>query len=293
MSHRIMKRILLVPLLLPSLLLGSKPAGAGKEEIPKGIGTITHPRLDEASGIVKSRTHPGVFWAISDSGNPANLYAIDRTGKLLAEYRVEKALNIDWEALAIDDKGYLYIGDVGNNGIPILFSRRQVYRVKEPNPTDRPVKPGSPEQVVAVDRVHPYTFPGKPFDVEGMFFHQGSLYLLSKARMGPTRLYRLPLDQPDRDVKLVEVCELPGIENVTDACLSPDGLRLAVCSYDHAALFLRKAADPLEKLKDQAPVIRRFNMPTNIEGCCWDGEELILVSESRQVYALSFPSAPR
>src|SRR3954449_35730 len=67
------------------------------------IGTIAHPPLCEASALVKSRKHEGVFWTLNDSGNAPHLFAIDRSGKLIAEYKVKKAPNIDWEAMAQDE----------------------------------------------------------------------------------------------------------------------------------------------------------------------------------------------
>ena len=57
-----------------------------------------------------------------------------RAQELLAEYHVEGAANFDWESLAIDGEGRLYIGDVGNNIFPGGLRRRVIYRVPEPDP---------------------------------------------------------------------------------------------------------------------------------------------------------------
>jgi hypothetical protein len=247
------------------------------------IGTLAHPAITEASGLAPSRRHAGVFWTINDSGNAPLLFAVDRAGKLLAEYRLKGALNLDWEALTSDGAGNLYIGDVGNNAVPGGLPRRWVYRIKEPDPYQR----GADTRQIALDRVHPYTFPAKPFDVEGMFIHKGKLYLVSKTLKAQTQLYHLPLDQPGQAVQLVEICNLPGVTHVTDAALSPDGRWLAVCSDTYAARFELKADEPLESLERKTPTVVRFTA-RSIEGCCWDGEDLILVSEDREVFMLRF-----
>lgn len=272
--------------LLPALVLAAVAAHA---EPPRQqlqhVGTLTHPPLREASALVKSRKHAGVFWTLNDSGNAPHLFAIDRTGKLLAEYRVRKAPDVDWEAMTQDDEGNLYVGDVGNN--VIRLSRRYVYQIKEPDPLT-PYDKDKPLPELHVEKKFAYVFPEKPFDVEAMIFQRGSLYLFSKVHgKNVTKLYRMALDAPGKDVTLEEVCTIPGLNVVTDAALTPDGKRLALCSYDWAAQFNLDTDEPLSKLKDKKPTVVRFP-PTEIEGCAWDGDELIMVSESRDVYAIKF-----
>src|SRR3954452_480338 len=87
-------------------LLGDNPV--------EKLGRFDHRGIAEPSGIVASRKNPGIFWVHNDSGNPPVLFAVKRDGKLVREYRVE-AVNLDWEDIAIDDAGHLYIGDIGNN----------------------------------------------------------------------------------------------------------------------------------------------------------------------------------
>jgi hypothetical protein len=251
--------------------------------------------MRETSGLVQSRTYPGVFWAICDSGNPAHLYAIDRTGKLVAEYRVRGATNVDWEAITIDDSGNLFIGDVGNNSTRILphgLPSRRVYRVKEPDPRGFSASSSRKHSVpeVPLDQTYYYTFPDTPFDCEAVFVRRGEFYLISKKKKGETtKLYRLPLNSPGETTTLIEICSLPQLRTVTDACLSPDGRRLAVCSYSYAAMFKLHPCDPIKSLSERRPTVVRFPTETSIEACAWNGDELILAGESREVYTLRFP----
>ena len=91
-------------------------------------------RIKESSGVVASRRFPNVFWTHNDGGGPKKqvLYAIDRQGKTLASFPVTGATFHDWEDIAIDDAGHLYLGDIGNND-----SKRDtlaVYEIDEPDP---------------------------------------------------------------------------------------------------------------------------------------------------------------
>lgn len=242
------------------------------------VGATRHPEIREASGFVKSRKHADVFWIVNDSGNPSNLYAIRKTGELLASYSVTGAVNLDWEALAIDDNGNLYIGDVGNNVPPGGIARRWVYQVREPDP----LQPGETKRSVAVEKTYYYSFPKKPFDVEGMFFHHDTLWLVSKVKKGTT-LYRLPLTNAGQAVPLAEGAAAPGASVVTGASISEDGRRLALCSYDHLAVFTLPKDYRLEDLRRLPPLLVRYPA-ADIEGCCWDGDAVLLITEPGQIY---------
>ena len=58
-------------------------------------------------------------------------FAVNREGKVLGVFKVEGAEANDWEAIATDRQGNLYIGDFGNN----RNTRRDliIYQVREPS----------------------------------------------------------------------------------------------------------------------------------------------------------------
>src|SRR5215212_9666582 len=87
------------PATAPSTLPATRPAF----DI---VGTIDAPEITESSGILESRRYPGVFWTHNDSGNPAEIFAITGTGKLLMKFPI-RATNVDWEDIATDDAGHL------------------------------------------------------------------------------------------------------------------------------------------------------------------------------------------
>jgi hypothetical protein len=135
-----MVRIQIKTLLLASLLAASLSAGnatePGKEIAPgvRLVGRISDPRIKESSGVVASRRYANLYWTHNDGGGPKKqvLYAIDRKGNTRASFPVIDVTLHDWEDIAIDDAGHLYIGDIGNND-----SKRDtlaVYEIDEPNP---------------------------------------------------------------------------------------------------------------------------------------------------------------
>ncbi|HLL89794.1 MAG TPA: sugar-binding protein [Tepidisphaeraceae bacterium] len=194
------------------------PAGGGKFL----VGRIDDPGIPESSGIVASRNHAGVFWTLNDSGNPPKLFAIDRAGKLIRAYDVVGAQNRDWEDVAIDGDGNLYIGEVGNNGGAL--NQVAVYRVPEPDPAAANPPP------LKIDRRWQLRFPGKPFDCESLFVWQGHGYVISKIMTGqPATLYRFRLvDDQRRPAVLEAVTPLPIRAPCTGADVSADGKELAV-----------------------------------------------------------------
>ena len=81
------------------------------------IGQINDPRIRESSGVIASRRYPNIFWTHNDGGGPKKqvLYAIDLKGTTRAAFQVIGPRFHDWEDIAIDDAGHLYLGDIGNN----------------------------------------------------------------------------------------------------------------------------------------------------------------------------------
>ena len=96
------------------------------------MGRFDARAIPEASGIVKSRRHPGIFWVHNDSGNAPLLFAVRGDGRIVRRFRLAIP-NLDWEDIAIDDQGHLYLGDIGNN--TGLLRVRTIYQLDEPDPT--------------------------------------------------------------------------------------------------------------------------------------------------------------
>ena len=155
------------------------------------LGHMTHKAIREASGIVQSRRHPGIFWVHNDSGNPPALFAVTKTGKLVREFAVSVP-NIDWEDITIDDHGHLFLGDIGNNGQKLPL--RMIYRFDEPDPHQAESSSLKPSLVTF------YQFPkdGR-FDAEGLYLDGGKAVVVAKYRDGrEANLFTIALD-PSRN----------------------------------------------------------------------------------------------
>lgn len=128
-------------------------------------------RLGELSGLAASTQHPGVLWAINDSGNEPDLIAIDAADcQVRAIVRVD-ASNTDWEALAMGSRNgspVLFIGDIGDNA----GSRRSVSVIEVPEP--------ALDDASAHGRRYAFRYPDGPVDAEGLMARGRKVWVVSK-----------------------------------------------------------------------------------------------------------------
>jgi hypothetical protein len=220
------------------------PSTGGAYAAPVALGELTG--VPETSGIVASRDHPGIFWVHNDSGNPAEIYAIDESARVVATITLAGATNQDWEDIAIvpiDGVDLLYVGDHGDNlartsgGASSSRSGTvRLYRIEEPDPAEGDVR----VPTTAID----LAYPDGPHDCEGMFVDPGSadVYLFSKVDGGMADLYRgSALTVPGPNV-LEHVGRLDMVA-ITGADVSSDGERLAVRNYSQIRVFTVDGGD--------------------------------------------------
>lgn len=101
------------------------------------VGQLSKRAINEASGLVASRTHSGRYWLHNDSGDSARIFAMTATGSDRGTVNLGGITARDFEDIAIGpgpnaNKDYLYIADIGNNG----HSRATlvIHRIAEPAP---------------------------------------------------------------------------------------------------------------------------------------------------------------
>jgi hypothetical protein len=248
--------------------------------------------VPEPSGLVRSRTHPGVLWTHGDSGNPAELFAVSERGRLLGRVDVRGAGAADWEDLAADDAGHLWIADTGNNS----NTRRDlvVYRVPEPDPKDGGVDVDSTVRYAYPDQ-DGFPPPARSFDAEALFWADGTLWLLTKHRDDlRTTLYRFPATEGRVVLERIEDFEVGGDPDrhggrVTGADLDPSGRRLAVLTY-HAIFVFERPDDGRHWLSRP---LRRIDLDQDVtdqcEGIAWDGDALLVANEDRALFRVVDP----
>jgi hypothetical protein len=274
-------------LLLASLLAASLTAGNAAEPdqgIAPGVrlvGRISDPRIKESSGVVASRRYTGVFWTHNDGGGPKKqvLYAIDRKGNTRAFFPVIGVTLHDWEDIAIDDAGHLFIGDIGNND-----SKRDalaVYEIDEPNPTAG-AGPVSPK------RAWNLRFPQAPFDCESLFVWKDQGYVISKVfDKARAQVFRFPLRETNGPLTLDLVATTEIESPVTGADISADGTLLGLVAKNGAYVF-RIDGDIAHVTKTKPHQTKLKNM--HIEGCCFVPEGLLATSERRMIFLFTDPA---
>lgn len=250
------------------------------------VGKVVQPAMTEVSGIVASRQHPGTFWIHTDGGKQSALVAIDRDGQTLGKFDVGGQFK-DWEDIAIDDQGHLYLADIGNNDAERTELR--VHRVAEPDPKAK-AKKGK----LKSDQTWRLRFPVAPFDCESLFIVGTNGFVISKVfENAQARIYRFPLTPSKEPVSLVEVSVLPITSPVTGADVSPDGTRLGIVAKNGAYVF-QIDGDPAN-----AGRRGRFHTPfanQKVEGCTFVADGLLATAETRSIYVFTHPAfrgAPR
>ncbi|WP_139362229.1 hypothetical protein [Hymenobacter sp. CRA2] len=193
------------------------------------LGTLPS-EVPESSGLAKG-PETGTYYTHGDHGNTPTLYLVRENGELVRRIEVPGISQQDWESLAQDNAGNLYIGDCGNNA----NDRRDltIYRLN----------PNAPGQVGQIKFRYPdqQAFPPdkqeRNFDVEATLWHDGQLYLFTRnrARGKVCKIYTLQANGPaQQTAKLLGTLTLPG--EVTGADLSPDGRRLALMGREQMFL---------------------------------------------------------
>lgn len=218
---------------------------AGADEVygpPTKLADLEDPAIKESSGIVASRTTPGLYWTHNDSGDGPFIYAFDNRGGRRGVWRVTGATARDWEDIAAGPgprrgTNYLYIGDIGDNG-----GRRSeiiVYRIPEPTikAADAASKKSKPQSTAAAQAIR-LRYPDGKHDSEALLVHPvtGNIYILTKIPFANPTIYGAvaPFSAPGTTT-LVRIGELnlPSLFGgiITGGDISPDGLRVALCDY--------------------------------------------------------------
>jgi len=268
------------------------------------IAEFQDPKIAESSGLVISRQWKNMMWTHNDSGDSARIFATDLQGGLIIpEFMTPEsyegviigdAYNVDWEDLASDNNGNLYIAACGNNS----NMRRDlaIYQIREPHPL----------AVVATRYFKKFqfewpdqlTFPSEKqnFDCEALFWADGKLYALSKNRSDLfTKLYCFDnLNEQELNVpRLIDSFEIGG--QVTAADTTPDGRKLAVLTYDNVWVFeLPNGTSPSSAEWFHGKVKYLKTIPENIQQSeaisFLDEHTLFITNEQRGIFRLSIDS---
>lgn len=240
------------------------------------------PELKEVSGMVRTAT--GDVWMLNDSRNPPLLFRYDPVQGKLLETRRLPVTNRDWEDLATDPQGNLYIGDVGNN----RNARRdlRIYRFHPATGQLDSILLRYPDQQAFA----PASERWWNFNCEAMVWHHDSLHLFSKNSFKGnfyTKHYVVPARPGDYIAELRDsICLKNRV--VTGAALSRDGRTLALTGYiigkklgflpsTKASVFYFTGFSGSQFLRGKAVrkrlpkflIARQFESVTQWDGDCW------------------------
>ncbi|MXO56287.1 hypothetical protein [Pontixanthobacter gangjinensis] len=204
--------------------------------------------ITESSGVAVSKTQPGIFWTINDSGNAAEVYAFDQFGHDLGTWRIEGADNRDWEAIELapcfdgrSNADCLYIGETGDNAEKHEYSA--IYKIAEPQVTAESAVNG--DLSLSLIQTLRFKYEDNSHDVEAFYITtDGRINLITKGRSNGIALYSFdPVTSSGTIATALRDFEFAITPNrsigrwVTDASLASDGRMLAVRTYREVYLF--------------------------------------------------------
>lgn len=241
--------------------------------------------LKESSGleIIADGDNGDLLLSHNDHKGDPKLYGFDSEGQLKKTYSIQNASNEDWEDLAQDKSGHLYIGDFGNND-----NDRQDLKIYKVNVADFFQNNSINSSIIHFNFENQTDFPPSDaeqfFDVEAFIAQGDFLYLFTKDRSKPfagkTTLYRLPNTVGNHSATLLAEWSTDNDKDkgrITAADISPDGQTLALLSNEVVWLFDQFAgADFFEGRA------RRIDLPYRVqmEGMVWkDNCSLYLSNE--------------
>lgn len=238
--------------------------------------------LEENSGLVTFGD--STVWTVEDSGNKDEIYHLNFKGEILKTLKVVNGDNDDWEDLAKDKKGNVYIGDFGNNG----NYRKNLVIYKIPHPSHEQGDKIEAEQI-KFSYPDQKEFPPKKdalfFDAESLFHHDGKLFIVTKNRSksfnGEARIYSVPDVKGDYTANLIGTfipCTEWKLCQITSIDISPKGDKIVALSYGKLFIFTDFTWDDFSKGK-----LTEIDLGarTQLESVTFMDENTLLISDER------------
>lgn len=243
-------------------------------------------KLEENSGLaIANKT---AVWVIEDGGNLDEIYKVDFNGNIKRKFEVTNAKNEDWEDLAQDPKGNLYIGDFGNNS----NDRKDLVIYKLNNPDKEKGKKIKAEKI-QFKFPEQKKFPPKKsklyYDTEAFFYHNDSLYLITKNRAKPyngkSLIYRLPAKKGKYKAELISHFSIKhGNDDrvqITAADISPDGKTIAILGYGILWIIKDFSFPHFTKGKTKYYYL---NSHSQVESVCFKDNKTLLISDEKGLF---------
>lgn len=247
------------------------------------IREIEESGLEETSGI-EYIAGTKTLWAVEDSGNKNNIYGFNAEGERIAEINIKGVKNIDWEDLASDKEGNIYIGDFGNNDN--LREDLSIYKISK---NSLSAKAATPVSKISFYYPEQKDFPPKKskrfFDVEAFIESNGSFYLFTKNRSakfdGSFYIYKVPNKEGLHAAELITTLKSCAIYNrcaITGAAMSPDSKTIALLAADKIWLLTDFENDSFSHKNMQVYSLNHFSQK---EGITFKDNITLLIADEK------------
>jgi hypothetical protein len=194
--------------------------------------------MNEVSGIEKI-PNSDLIWMINDSGNSNELFGFNsKTSTIDLSFKIVNGTNVDWEDLATDQLGTIYIGDFGNND-----NRRKdltIYAVKDLlNNNEHELEANITTFYFEDQKKFPPKKKNLNYDVESFIVLNNYFYLFTRNRVnkfdGITKVYRVPAEEGHFKADLIDqfkTCDQKKGCQITSATILHETGDIALLSYD-------------------------------------------------------------
>ncbi len=246
------------------------------------IGSIASEDIDEASGLVSSRSNNNYLWTHNDSGGEPIVYLMSKTGAEASQARLEGSQNTDWEDIAMgpgpdDAIQYLYVGDIGDNRA--TRNNLTIYRVAEPD-LNVPNIPSS-QTLSNVEAIN-YVYSNGARDAESLMVDPltKDIYIVSK-RESQVGLYVLPFPQSVVEMDTAEFIMSMPYTGFVGGDISFDGTEILIKTYFEVYHWARPNGVTIKDALSEKPSRLMYTAEAQGEAICFstDGSGFYTVSE--------------
>jgi len=255
--------------------------------------------ITEASGLVHSRQNDDIFWTHNDfdeSGvaNSNTIYAFNQDGLNIGEWTLTNLpMNQrDWEDIATDNNGNLYIGEIGDNGRN--YGTKFIYKCPEPDLSNL----GSMGiQCTSYEFKYNDTI---KHDAETLMVDlNGDIYIITKhpiGTSGKSKVFKLGVDtisntEINEAELIMELDTFPGDSNrnqVTGGDISSNGSKILVLTYEKMFYYERLSSETIQDALSKEPEEVTYNKEHPLE----QGEAVAWSNNNNNYYTISEKKIP-